>query len=147
VPNEAYILQETISGVPGFDGTLPVSDFISAPTTVPIGEFSQVSSNPDGITSVAFSPDLSGGGCADFGLSTCDLIQLISGSDYGFPVGTFTTFRQNTATDGDLSMKLTVLAVPAPGVPEPPTWTMIVIGFVGLGCAGWRSRGGLPLAA
>jgi hypothetical protein len=63
----SYILQETISGNPGFDGALPVSDFISASTTtVPISEFSQVSSNPNGITSVTFYPDLSGGGCADF---------------------------------------------------------------------------------
>jgi hypothetical protein len=141
-PNELYTLQETISGILGFEGALPVSDFISTPTTVPIGEFSHVSRNPNGITSVKFSPDLSEGRCADFGLSTCDLIQLINGFDYGFPAGTFTKFGQNTATDGDVSMKLTVLQVPAPSVPEPSTWAMMLLGFAGLSFAGYRASCG-----
>ena len=31
-------------------------------------------------------------------------------------------------------------------VPEPSTWAMMLIGFAGLGYAGWRQRSKLPLA-
>jgi hypothetical protein len=105
-PKELYVLQETIEGKPGFYGQLPLSEFISVTTTVPIGDFDVGFSNPNGITSVTFVPDSSDLGCSDFGLSSCDLIHLTGGFDYGFPAGTFTTFGENTATDGDVSMKL-----------------------------------------
>jgi hypothetical protein len=32
-------------------------------------------------------------------------------------------------------------------VPEPSTWAMMLLGFAGLGFAGWRARGGFRLAA
>jgi hypothetical protein len=32
-------------------------------------------------------------------------------------------------------------------VPEPSTWAMMLLGFAGLGFAGWRARGGVRLAA
>jgi len=32
-------------------------------------------------------------------------------------------------------------------VPEPSTWAMMLLGFAGLGFAGWRGRGGFRLAA
>ena len=31
------------------------------------------------------------------------------------------------------------------GVPEPTTWTMMLLGFVGLGFAGWRSSRRIPV--
>jgi hypothetical protein len=39
LPTVLYVLQETIEGKPGFYGQLPLSEFISATTTAPIGEF------------------------------------------------------------------------------------------------------------
>jgi len=35
-------------------------------------------------------------------------------------------------------MKLTVLQVPAPSVPEPSTWAMMLLGFAGVGYAAYR---------
>jgi len=36
---------------------------------------------------------------------------------------------------------------PEGGVPEPSTWAMLLLGFAGLGYAGWRARRASPLAA
>jgi hypothetical protein len=142
VATVTYTLQETISSSPFFEGTLPTADFISTDTTFPVGDFSSVPSNPGGITSVEFSPDLSGGGCADFGLSSCDLIQLISGDHFGYPVGTFSKFGDTTAVnfDSEITMELTVSPAGVQTVPEPSTWAMMALGFGLLGVVGWRSR-------
>jgi hypothetical protein len=40
---------------------------------------------------------------------------------------------------GDTMLNLVVDIAGAPIVPEPPTWAMLLIGFTGLGFAGWRS--------
>jgi hypothetical protein len=133
-----YVLQETIEGKSGFYGQLPLSEFISAPTTVPTSEFSAVFSNPNGVTSFTFVPDLSGGGCAEFDLSNCDLIHLTTGFHYGFPVGTFSTLGEYTATDGAFSMKLTELATTPAPAPEASTWAMMLLGFAGLAYAGFK---------
>ena len=35
---------------------------------------------------------------------------------------------------------INIVASPPPAVPEPSTWAMMLIGFAGLGLAGWRHR-------
>jgi hypothetical protein len=150
VATVVYDLREIISSAPFFEGTLQTADFISGDTTFLVGDFSSVPSNPDGITSVEFSPDFSGGGCTDFGLSTCDLIQLISGGHYGFPVGTFSQFGDTTAVnfDGEITMELTVSPVGVSTVPEPSTWALALVGFGLLGGAGyWTRRRSVAVAA
>jgi len=148
VATVVYDLKEIISSALFFEGTLPQPDFISGDTTFPVGDFSSVPSNPGGITSVEFSPGLSGGGCSDFSLSTCDLIQLITGGHYGFPVGTFSKFGDTTAVnfDGEITMELTVSPVGVSTVPEPSTWALMLVGFGLLGGAGyWTRRQGVRL--
>jgi hypothetical protein len=150
VATVVYTLQENVGGGGGFAGTLPTADFIQTDTTFPIGDFSSISSNPFHITSVEFAPDVSGGGCTNTGPSTCDLIQLSDGSDYGFPVGTFSQFGQNTSSvpDGEITMALTVSPVGVSTVPEPSTWAMMLLGFGLLGGASyWTRRRSVAVAA
>jgi hypothetical protein len=54
------------------------------------------------------------------------------------------TFVSDSAGDileADISnVTITVAVTPPPAVPEPSTWAMMLLGFVGLGFAGYRSR-------
>ena len=134
-----YDLHETTFGMAGFEGTLTVPDFISADTTFPITDFS-VSNNPLPYIKAEFSPSSSSPLCSDFSLSSCDLIALSSStgfSFYGFTPGIFSKTGINTSTNGDFSMTLTVSQTAA--VPQLSTWAMMLLGFAGLGFAGWRA--------
>ena len=69
---------------------------------------------------------------------------------YGAAVASSTTildyqdpYPGNPAWDGPAAdANLTFTAVP-----EPSTWAMMLIGFAGLGVAGYRSRKAVPIAA
>jgi PEP-CTERM motif len=47
----------------------------------------------------------------------------------------------------DISLGPGGLDVTTAAIPEPSVWTLMLLGFAGLGCAGWRRRGGATFAA
>jgi hypothetical protein len=137
--NVVYSLHEVAVGSDRFVGTLTLPDFISTDTTFPVSDFS-VSINAFPWTTVEFKPNISTLTCSvDFGLSSCDFLSLTNGgpSDfYGYAPGTFEKVGTNTSTNGALSLELTVSQTSV--VPEPSTWAMMLVGFAGLGFAGYR---------
>ena len=46
--------------------------------------------------------------------------------------------RQNVAASLSLSLETTGVII-TPGTPEPSTWVMMLVGFAGLGFAGYRA--------
>jgi hypothetical protein len=74
------------------------------------------------------------------GISAADFEAALYVADYAFkdgllPVATF--------VDGEVFTPFSYLIAPAltsPAVPEPSTWAMMLIGFAGLGYAGWRAQ-------
>jgi hypothetical protein len=68
-----------------------------------------------------------------------------SAADTG--TGTFTVFARNIVTDdivedaeGAFKPSLVTLSITGRVVPEPSTWGMMLVGFAGLGFAGYRAR-------
>jgi hypothetical protein len=59
----------------------------------------------------------------------------------GGPSSFTITFNQTPAHEGSISDSATFAIPPAPppGTPEPSTWAMMIIGFAGLGYAGFRA--------
>jgi PEP-CTERM motif len=138
--NVVYGLHEVAVGSDRFVGTLTLPDFISTDTTFPVSDFS-VSINAFPWTTVEFKPNISTLTCSvDFGLSSCDFLSLTNGLGpfdfYGYAPGTFEKVGTNTSTNGALSLELTVSQTSV--VPEPSTWAMMLVGFAGLGFAGYR---------
>jgi hypothetical protein len=86
----------------------------------------------DGLSDTTTSITIPGGTLAAGGSYTFDLLfdNRIGGSDFinGYPVTQF----YDTHTDGSFSTA-------AGAVPEPSTWAMLLIGFAGIGCAGYQS--------
>ncbi|MGA9847413.1 MAG: PEP-CTERM sorting domain-containing protein, partial [Roseiarcus sp.] len=77
--------------------------------------------DPSSLTSVGFSvPAASVGGVSDggpFSLSEIITLSGSSGSSFSF--------------NGSITATVTA-------VPEPSTWAMLLLGFAGVGCAGYR---------
>ncbi|MGA8715234.1 MAG: PEP-CTERM sorting domain-containing protein [Roseiarcus sp.] len=111
-------------------GTLPVSGSISWAAyydagNTPLGTGLLLAStdlaDPSSLTSVGFSvPAASVGGVSDggpFSLSEIITLSGSSGSSFSF--------------NGSITATVTA-------VPEPSTWAMLLLGFAGVGCAGYR---------
>lgn len=111
-------------------GTLPVSGSISWAAyydagNTPLGTELLLAStdlaDPSSLTSVGFSvPAASVGGVSDggpFSLSEIITLSGSSGSSFSF--------------NGSITATVTA-------VPEPSTWAMLLLGFAGVGCAGYR---------
>jgi hypothetical protein len=74
------------------------------------------------------------------------LAQLGDGFGFSYDFATTPVAAPLTATAFDFAV-----ARPSPGIPEPSTWVMMLLGFAGLGYAGmrrsyWQARGGIGLA-
>jgi hypothetical protein len=67
-----------------------------------------------------------------------------TGGYFGIPAGTYVGFEDRAFGDYDYNddqFVFTDVASPVvPGAPEASTWAMMLLGFAGLGYAGWRSR-------
>jgi PEP-CTERM motif len=70
---------------------------------------------------------------------------VYTGGVSGIPVGTYVGF-EDRGTGGDYDYNddqfvfTNVASSVASGTPEPSTWAMILLGFAGLGFAGWRAQ-------
>jgi hypothetical protein len=66
-----------------------------------------------------------------------------TGGVSGIPAGTYVGFEDRPSGDYDYNDDQFVFTDVAssviPGTPEPSTWAMMLIGFAGLGFAGWRA--------
>jgi hypothetical protein len=76
---------------------------------------------------------------------TSGFVQVASGNDELVhtlvgPVSNFYYFKENTATGSTLDNVLLAEVSGVAAVPEPGTWAMMLIGFVGLGFAFRQSR-------
>ncbi|MGA8446654.1 MAG: PEP-CTERM sorting domain-containing protein [Roseiarcus sp.] len=80
-------------------------------------------------------------------VSAADLATALYVANYAFQDG---LLPSATFVNGDVFVPSSYLTFPAsttPAAPEPSTWAMLLIGFAGLGFAGWRSsRRGARLA-
>lgn len=56
--------------------------------------------------------------------------------DFGF--GSFSFAASDQSTSGDFSPATLTYSIPTTGAPEPSTWAMMLLGFAGLGYAGYR---------
>jgi PEP-CTERM motif len=80
------------------------------------------------------------------GLTVADFIQNgINGYYFGADVIACTGIAGVTCTTGGVAANLITVT---PGVPEPSTWAMMILGFAGIGFMAYRrkSRGALRLA-
>jgi hypothetical protein len=110
---------------------------LGSETDVPV-----TNSNPSGISVVFFFSrgQFGLGGFEDsLGLVNAAGDQVYSGPESS-PV-----FAPGSFSAADINENMGTLTFTA--VPEPSTWAMMLLGFAGLGFAGWRARGGFRLAA
>jgi PEP-CTERM motif len=122
----------TLSNNYAFGSDLTAADFISF-------EYSSSSFSFD--ISSADSPVLSGGLNADGSFNSTGFMDVVSAAGFPFfdsgliPVQFLAKVTEFGAPDFGSTFAFTLVTG---AVPEPSTWTMILIGFGGLGFAGWH---------
>jgi hypothetical protein len=155
-PNSLALISADDGGTGGFNGAPydTVAVFLSGPgdiMNVASGFTTAVSfyySSPDvpGSVTVWSGPGGTGTELAEIALPTTP--SGGTGCDTGFcpwfPIGvTFSGTAESvdfTGTADEIGFSAVTLGSATPVIPEPSTWVMMVVGFAGLGFAGYRAK-------
>jgi hypothetical protein len=133
ITNDRIVITNEFADMPFCSTALPCSD--------PFVGFQFVFSSGVDITGVNLDP----ASAADFlpnDTAPHNGLQLLSPTRIVVDVT-----GDSPAVGDELILDLTFPGTVTPGVPEPSTWTLMLLGFAGLGYAGYRQRSRAPEVA
>jgi hypothetical protein len=151
VPSEGVIVTGPASGAnedlyTGFTGPTSFGSGGALPPSSGNGNIVGIAGSSDALFDVPVLVVPAGYPTSGSALSDTMTFDNTTLAGLGVTPGTYTWMWGAVPTTAD-DDTFTLDAVAATVVPEPSTWVMMLAGFAGLAFAGWRARGGFPLAA